>query len=124
MCMKDQEECEQAYLANGKAEDSDERDSEDDTAYMNNVEDSAFLVNKLKDSKISSPQKSTNKGNKSSKSDEKEDKEEEVNQQNNIKMSKLKKNLEEIASQNKIRKTESMNIQILWHLTSVVLQKK
>ena len=78
---------------------------------MNNVEDSAFLVNKLKDSRISSSQKSTNKGNKSSKSnekegDEKEDKEDEVNQQNNIKMSKLKKYLEEIASQNKTRKTE------------------
>ena len=109
--MEDQEECEQAYLANGKVEDTDETDSEDDMAYMNNVEDSAFLVNKLKDSRISSSQKSINKGNKSSKSnekegDEKEDKEDEVNQQNNIKMSKLKKYLEQIDVQNKIRKTK------------------
>merc|ERR1712105_373520 len=98
--------CEQAFLANGKTEDSDETDSEDDMAYINNVEHSAFLVNKLKDSKISSPQKTINKSKKSSKSDDKEDKEKEVNQQNNIKMSKLKKYLEEIASQNKMRKTE------------------
>merc|ERR1712105_200490 len=98
--------CEQAFLANGKTEDSDETDSEDDTAYINNVEHSAFLVNKLKDSKISYPQKTISKSKKGSKSDDKEDKEKEVNQQNNIKMSKLKKYLEEIASQNKIRKTE------------------
>ena len=57
MCMKEQEECEQAFLMNGKTEDSEETDSEDDTAYINNVEDSAFLVNKLKESKISSSQK-------------------------------------------------------------------
>merc|ERR1712208_112037 len=98
--------CEQAFLANGKTEDSDETDSEDDTAYINNAEDSAFLVNKLKESKISSSQKTINKSKKGSKSDDKEDKEKEVNQENNSKMSKLKKYLEEIASQNKIRKTE------------------
>ena len=38
--------------------------------------------------------------------DEKEDKEDEVNQQNNIKMNNLKMYLEQIATQNKIRKTE------------------
>ena len=43
--MKDQEECEKAYLANGMTEDTDESDSEDDIAYMNNTEDSVFLAN-------------------------------------------------------------------------------
>merc|ERR1712215_67939 len=107
LCMKEQEECEQAFLANGKTEDLDETDSEDDMAYMNNTEDSAFLVNKLKESKISSSQKTINKSGKSSKSDDKEDKEKEVNQESNSKINKLKKYLEEIASQNKIRKTEN-----------------
>ena len=45
--MKDQEECEKAYLANGIPEDSDESDSEDE-AYMNNTDDSVFLAKKLK----------------------------------------------------------------------------
>ena len=45
--MKDQEECEKAYIANGIPEDSDETDSEDDTAYRNNTDDSVFLAKKI-----------------------------------------------------------------------------
>ena len=74
MCMKYQEECEKDYLASGGAEDTEESDSEDDTAYINNTEDSVFLANKMKDSSINSAQKPTIKGkkSKSSKSYEKE----------------------------------------------------
>ena len=89
-------------------EDTDESDSEDDTAYINNTDDSVFLAKKMKDSSIKSAQKPTIKGkkNKSTKSDEKETNEHDtknstVNNQTNAKMSKLKDFLEEIAKQHK-----------------------
>ena len=91
----------------------DKTDSEDDTAYRNNTDDSVFLAKKMKDTSTESTQKPTTKGKKSknTKTDEKETNEHDtknstVDNQNNAKISKLKDFLEEISKQHKMGKSE------------------